>query len=119
MENMDKGLTVPKWVLIFWPKIPQMLQNLSAQSVCTSPQVLDFTETRLDWASLIRSCYFFKKVCHVIRGTNYQLLHISNFDLLPKLVCLSLNLDRMIINPGKYKYIQFRRQKQSAVDHFG
>ena len=31
MENLDKGLTVPKWVLINWPKIPQMTQNLSAQ----------------------------------------------------------------------------------------
>ena len=30
MENMDKGLTVPKWVLIVWPKIPQMPQNLPA-----------------------------------------------------------------------------------------
>ena len=28
---MDKGLTVPKWVLIVRPKIPQMSQNLSAQ----------------------------------------------------------------------------------------
>ena len=32
MENMDKGLTVPKWVLIVWPKMPIMPQNLSAQS---------------------------------------------------------------------------------------
>jgi hypothetical protein len=36
MENMDKGLTVPKWVLIIWPKIPQMdrfyLPNLYAQA---------------------------------------------------------------------------------------
>jgi hypothetical protein len=36
MEIMDKGLTVPKWVLIVWPKIPQMpqiyLPNLSAQA---------------------------------------------------------------------------------------
>ena len=31
MANMDKGLNVPKWVLINWPKIPQMPQNLSAQ----------------------------------------------------------------------------------------
>jgi hypothetical protein len=31
MENMDKGLTVPKWMLIVQPKIPQMPQNLSAQ----------------------------------------------------------------------------------------
>ena len=36
MENMDKGLTVPKWVLIVRPKIPQMpriyLPDLSAQA---------------------------------------------------------------------------------------
>ena len=31
MENMDKGLTVQKWVLINQPRIPQMPQNLSAQ----------------------------------------------------------------------------------------
>ena len=31
MENMDKGkgLAVPKWVLVVWPKITQMPQNLS------------------------------------------------------------------------------------------
>ena len=29
MENMDKGLTVPKWMLINRPKIPQ---NFSAQA---------------------------------------------------------------------------------------
>ena len=36
LKNMNKGLTVPKWVLTVWPKIPQMpqnyLPNLSAQS---------------------------------------------------------------------------------------
>ena len=31
MENIDKGLTVPKWLLINRPKMPQMPQNLSAQ----------------------------------------------------------------------------------------
>jgi hypothetical protein len=36
MENMDKGLTVPKWLLIVQPKIPQMPQNLFAQFVCPS-----------------------------------------------------------------------------------
>jgi hypothetical protein len=46
MENMDKGLTVPKWVLIVWPKIPQMPQNLSAQFVCPIPKVLDFNEKK-------------------------------------------------------------------------
>ena len=33
MKNMDTRLTVPKWVLIHWPKIPQMHQKLSAQMV--------------------------------------------------------------------------------------
>ena len=54
MENMGKRLTVPKWVLIVLPKIPQMPQNLSAQFVCPSPKVLDFNEKRLHWASLVR-----------------------------------------------------------------
>ena len=54
MENMDKGLTVPKWVLIVWPKIPQMPQNLSGQFSCPSPKVLDFIEKRLHWASVVR-----------------------------------------------------------------
>ena len=54
MENMDKGLTVPKWVLINWPKIPQMPQNLFAQIVCPSPKVWDFNEKRLHWASVVR-----------------------------------------------------------------
>ena len=31
MENVDKGLIVPKWVRIVWLKIPQMPHNLSAQ----------------------------------------------------------------------------------------
>jgi hypothetical protein len=56
MENMDKGLTVPKWVLIVRPKIPQILQNLSAQFVCPSPKVLHFNEKRVHWASVVRGC---------------------------------------------------------------
>ena len=51
MKNMDKGLTVPKWV---WPKIPQMPQNLSAQFVRPRQKVLDFNEKRLHWASVVR-----------------------------------------------------------------
>ena len=47
MENMDKGLIVPKWVLIKRPQIPEIPQNLSAQIVCPSPKVLDFNEKRL------------------------------------------------------------------------
>jgi hypothetical protein len=54
MENMNKELTVPKWVLIVWPKIPQIPQNLSVQVVCPSPRVLDFNEKRLHWASIVR-----------------------------------------------------------------
>ena len=57
MENMDKGLTVPKWMLIVRPKISQMCQNLSAQFVCPSPKVLDFIEKRLHWVSAVRRSY--------------------------------------------------------------
>ena len=53
MENMEEGLSVPKWVLIVWPKIPQMPQNLSAQFVWQSPKVLDFNEKRLHWESVV------------------------------------------------------------------
>jgi len=42
MENMDKELTVPKWVLIVQTKIPQMPQKISAENVCPSPKVRDF-----------------------------------------------------------------------------
>ena len=54
MKNMDKGLTVPKWVLINWPKIPQMPQNAFAQIVCPSPKVWDFDEKSLYWAFVVR-----------------------------------------------------------------
>ena len=53
MENIDKGLTVPKWVLIVRPKIPQMLQDLSAQFVCPSLKVLDFNDKKIYWASVV------------------------------------------------------------------
>ena len=37
MENMNKGLTVPKWVLINWLILPQMrkiyMPKLSAQAL--------------------------------------------------------------------------------------
>ena len=47
MENMDKGLTVPKWVMIVRPKITQIPQNLSAQFVYPSPKGLsDFNEKK-------------------------------------------------------------------------
>ena len=52
MENMNNGLTSPKWVLINRPKVPQMPQNLSAQIVCPSPKVWYFDEKRLHWVSV-------------------------------------------------------------------
>ena len=72
---MDNGLTVPKWVLIVWPKIPQMPQNLSAQFVCPSPKDLDFNEKRLHWASVVRDgchnkCSALKKMC--VRDINWN-----------------------------------------------
>ena len=53
MENIDMGLTVPKWVLINWPKVPQMPQNSSAQIVCPSLKVWYFDEKRL-WYVVLR-----------------------------------------------------------------
>ena len=54
MENMDKGLTLPQWVLINRSKISQMPQNLSAQIVCPILKFCDFNEKRLHWASIVR-----------------------------------------------------------------
>ena len=51
MENMEKVLILPKWLLINWPKIHQMSQILSAKVVCPSPKVY-FNEKRLHWVSL-------------------------------------------------------------------
>ena len=47
MENMDKGLTVPKWVLKVRPKMPQ---NLSAQA----QKLWISMKKRLHWASVVR-----------------------------------------------------------------
>ena len=49
MENMDKGLTVPKWVLIVLLKIPPNVLEF----VCPIPKVQDFNEKRLHWASVV------------------------------------------------------------------
>jgi hypothetical protein len=57
MENMKKGLRVPKWVLINRPKVPQMPQNLSAQIVCPSPKVWEFDEKRLHRAPVVCGLY--------------------------------------------------------------
>ena len=47
---MDKGLTVPKWVLIVWAENTPK----DSEFVCPSPKVLDFNEKRLHWMSLVR-----------------------------------------------------------------
>ena len=49
MENMDKELTVPKWVLIVRPKIPQMHQKISAQTF----EVFEKKLSQL-WVSVVR-----------------------------------------------------------------
>ena len=59
MENKDKELTVPKWVLIVRPKIPQMPQKISDPNVCASPKVRDFWKklslfVRSPWFLLLR-----------------------------------------------------------------
>ena len=59
MENMENGLTVPKWVLRVWPKIPQKPQNLSAQFV--SPKFLDFNEKLIHWVSVVHGLNYKKK----------------------------------------------------------
>ena len=65
---MDKGLTVPKWVLTVWLKIPQMTQNLSAQFVSPSPKVLDFNEKRPHWASIVCGPSLAQKVATKLWG---------------------------------------------------
>ena len=90
IENMDKGLTaltVPKWV----PKIPQMLQNLSAQFFCPRPKVLYFNEKRLRWASVVHDCVHQIGTHFGLKGEIMSLSHyrypktnnygkIANFD---------------------------------------
>ena len=56
MNDMGRGLTVQKWVLIVRQKMPKMPQNLSALAlfVCPSPKIWDVNEKRLHWASVVR-----------------------------------------------------------------
>ena len=77
MENIDTGLTVPKWVLIVRPKIPQMPHNLSAQFVCPRPKVLDFNEKRLQWASVVRGLLFYASLPFAI----HYIIHYIPTDL--------------------------------------
>ena len=82
MENMDKGLTVPKWLLTVWPKIPQMPQNLSAQFICPSPKVQDFNEKRLLWESVVHAQNIISgKLCRVCASMGA--MAVSNSEYKP------------------------------------
>ena len=50
IKNMDKGLPVPKWVLIVWSENTKNAQKF----ICPSPNLWDFNEKRLHWASVVR-----------------------------------------------------------------
>ena len=77
MENMDKGLTVPKWVLINQPKIPEIPQTLSDQIVCPSPKVWDFNEKGHHWASVVRGRKQWDKKNYEVALENFFILSIS------------------------------------------
>jgi hypothetical protein len=62
MEKMDKGLTVPNWVLINRPKILQMPPKVSAQFVCPSQKVWDLKKK----LSLGVRSYFHIRCCHCL-----------------------------------------------------
>ena len=72
MENMDKELTVPKWVLINWPIIRQIPQNLSGQIVCPRQKVWDFDEKRLHWASAVRDIGALERIHMIEKHTRSE-----------------------------------------------
>jgi hypothetical protein len=49
MENMDKGLIVPKWVL----NADKSAED-APNALCPSPKFWDFDEKRIHWASVVR-----------------------------------------------------------------
>ena len=53
MENMDKELTVPKWVLIVRPKIPQMPLKIQPK-MSAQAQKFDIFEKNALWVSVVR-----------------------------------------------------------------
>ena len=56
MENMDKGLTVPKMGANSSAENTPNAPNLFAEFVCPSPKVWDFYDKRLNWASVVVVC---------------------------------------------------------------
>ena len=74
MENMEKGLTVPK---LFWTKIPQIPQNLSAQFVYPSPKVLDFNEKRFYLVSVVRAQFNYYHRLSLKKSSFFSIHEIS------------------------------------------
>ena len=109
---MDKGLTLQKWVLINWQKIPQMPKNVSAQIVKFSmkkdfigrlqsvvqTQVLCFYNQFPRKLTFLRPQilkYVFKEIWHVQCATLKVLVNLcpvlsefftNTFDILAKIV---------------------------------
>ena len=74
MENMDKVLIGPNWVLINGPKITKKPQNF----ICPSPKVWDFDEkkTSLHWASIVRGLGF--RAYHLLVGCATSVVILSH-----------------------------------------
>ena len=83
MKHMDKGLTVPKWVLINWQKIPQKTAKVSVQIVCPSPKVWYFDEKRLHWTSVVRGT---EKVQGIQQNLSLSSLQATLMDSLVLLI---------------------------------
>ena len=71
---MEKGLTVPKWVLTVRPNIPQMPQNLFTQFFYPKPKHLAFRSKKALQARVSKFFFFFrlKKLRIVIFKTSFQ-----------------------------------------------
>ena len=54
MKNMDKGLTVPKWVLINGPKLPANAPKSFGPICLPKPKSLGFSKKSSLWLSVVR-----------------------------------------------------------------
>ena len=73
MENMDKGLIVPKWVLINWTKITQMLL----------------------WATVDYGRVYKHQILQEYEKNSFQNKTMPPFSLCTKLLVLSYQLDSL------------------------
>ena len=69
--------TVSKWVVIVWPKIPRMLQNLFGKFVCPSPINLNFNEKKLHWLSVVHGIT--PPIAEILCVKNVRALVVSGF----------------------------------------